>query len=87
LVLAKAREYAYEWSEANKDMAPRLTGPDFRFLMGKAQADFKTLLTKYRKQDKEFIDNWKQQMGVEWSSRRFGYYNSIAGVAGPYAPI
>lgn len=85
LVLAKARRYAYEWAEANKDMSPRSQGPDFRFLMAQADDEYKKTLTQYRRQDKELCDNWFSQRAVPWGLGRFGYYNTIAGVAGPYA--
>lgn len=84
LVLAKARRYAYEWAEANKEMSPRSQGPDFRFLMGATEDEYKKELTKYRRQDKELVDNWFSTRAASWGSKAFGYYNTIAGVAGPY---
>jgi hypothetical protein len=84
LVLAKAKHYAYEWAEANKDMSPRSSGPDFRFLMAQTDAEYIKLLTLYRKQDKEFVNNWlTTRMPTEMG--RFGYFNTLAGVAGPYS--
>lgn len=85
LVLTKARYYAYEWAEANRDMSPRATGPDFKFLMGKVMADYRALLTKYRKQDKEFANNWMTARGIALGGRWVGAYNTIVGVAAPYA--
>jgi hypothetical protein len=85
LVLARARYYAYEWAEANKDQTPRAQGPDFRFLMGQAQDLYTKLLTKYRRQDKEFVNNWFTARQLGAASQLFGYYNTLAGVAGPYA--
>lgn len=82
LVMAKAREYAYEWAEANKDMSPRSSGPDFRFLMGATQKEYSTLLTKYRKQDKEFADNWASNRGFSLYNATRGYYDTISGTAG-----
>lgn len=87
LVLAKAYEYAYEWAESNKDMSPRSQGPDYRFLMGATRDKFTKLLTLYRKQDKETVNNWFSSRGVLWGAGAFGYYNTIAGVAGPYAQM
>jgi hypothetical protein len=82
LILAKAREFAYEWAEANKDIAPRSSGPDFRFLIGKSQKDFIEHKVLYRKQDREFVLNWIiQRKGLDAS--RLGYYNTISGFAGP----
>lgn len=81
LVLAKARFYAYEWAEANKDMTPRNTGPDFRFLMGAADSEFKKLLTQYRRQDKELVDNY---YSVHHLHHITGYhYSTLVGMAGP----
>lgn len=91
LVLAQAREFAYEWAESNKSMAPRasgsgyLAGPDFKFLMGKAHDDFQKYLTRDRKNDKEFIDNYFAIRGAELGTIGFSYYNTLAGVAGPYS--
>ena len=84
-VLARARYYAYEWAEANKDMTPRAVGPDFKFLMGQAESMYQKLLTKYRRQDKEYINNYFTVRQLGAASKMFGYFNTIAGVAGPYA--
>lgn len=84
LVVARARVRAYEWAEANKDMVPRSTGPDFKFLMGQAESIYKDLLIKYRRQDREFIDNWRVVLGPTLYARGMGYYNTITGTAGPY---
>jgi hypothetical protein len=87
LVMAKARYYAYEWAEANKDMSPRSQGPDFRFLMGQSEKVYQDLLKKYRRQDKEFVDNW---FSIRYQGRfpfAYGYYNTLAGVAGPYTQM
>lgn len=85
LVLALARRYAYEWAEANKDMAPRAAGPDFKFLMGLTLKEFGDLKTLYRKQDKEFVNNWLAQRGGQAQARGIGYYNTLAMTAGPYS--
>jgi hypothetical protein len=84
VVLAKARMYAYEWAEANKGIAPRAVGPDFRFLMGVAAEEYKKRLVEYRKNDKERVDNWMSARGLVWGTRAFGHYNTVAGTAGPY---
>lgn len=86
LVLAKAYEYAYQWAEANKDMTPRAVGPDFKFLIGKTQAEYKGLLTKYRRQDREFVDNYESIHGL-LTGALSGIYNTISGVASPYSPL
>ena len=85
LVLAKARRFAYEWAEANKDMSPRSSGPDFKFLMGLAEKEYGELRTLYRKQDKEFINNWLTTRGGQCAARGIGFYNTLAMTAGPYA--
>jgi hypothetical protein len=87
VVLAMGRVYAYEWAEANKDMSPRSSGPDFRFLMGKAMEEYKRRLIEYRKNDKEKVDNWFSSRNLSWSGYKYGYFNTIAGVAGPYTPM
>jgi len=85
LVLAKAYQYAYEWAESHKDMTPRAVGPDFKFLMGAKQKEYGDLLTKYRRQDKEFINNWWLVRAPNGGAG-FGYfYNTVAGVASPNA--
>jgi hypothetical protein len=87
LVLAKAYYYAYEWCEANKDQAPRSQGPDFRYLMGSREALYKKLLTMYRKQDRELCNNYFSVRDPDLSTHAYGYYNTLAGTAGPYAQI
>jgi len=80
-VMAKARQYAYEWAEANKDMSPRSQGPDFRFLMAQAEAEYKKDLIMYRRQDKEFVDNYYYIHGL--TGERIYHYDTIAATAGP----
>jgi len=82
-VLARARWYAYEWAEANKDMSPRSAGPDFRFLMEKADKDYIRLRTMYRREDRELVDNWFSVRGLNYPIFSLGHYNTIGGVAGP----
>ena len=84
-VVALARVYAYEWAEANKAMAPRAVGPNFLLLMDKAREIYKTLLIQYRRQDKEFVDNYAAEVGIPFGTVA-GIYNTISGVASPYAP-
>jgi hypothetical protein len=81
LVLAKARYYAYEWAEANKDMSPRSSGPDFRFLMGAADSEYKKLLIQYRRQDKELVDNYYSIHHLRHES--VPHYSTLSGTAGP----
>lgn len=86
LLMPKARYHAYEWCEANKDMAPRSTGPDWKFLMGSAEKEFGKLLSKYKLADREFVNNWVCSHIGQAGSQHWGYYNTLAGFAGPYSP-
>ena len=81
-VLSLARSYAYEWAEANKDMTPRSSGPDFRFLIGKALAEHKDLKIRDRKNDREFCNLWFSIRNLRMP--RVGNYNTLAGIASPY---
>lgn len=83
-VIARARMYAYEWAESNKDMSPRSTGPDFRFLYGAAAAEYKDRMTKYRQQDKDFVDAWFSIRGINWFGQNYGSYNTLLGVSTVY---
>src|SRR6266852_158657 len=87
LVLARAKDYAYEWAEANKDMSPRSSGPDFKYLRGATMAEYGKLLQRYRQLDKDFIDNWITMRMPGLAGRGIGFYNSLAGFAGPYAQL
>jgi hypothetical protein len=87
LILVKAREYAYEWAEANKDMSPRSSGPDFRYLRESAEKEFSKMKVTYRRQDREFILNWFVQRQNVLGGRGLGYYNTLAGFAGPYGQV
>lgn len=82
LVLARAKDYAYEWAEANKDMSPRSTGPDFKYLRGATMAEYVKLLTRYRQLDKDFVDNWLSSRIPNFGGNWHSYYNTISGVAG-----
>jgi len=84
LVLALARSYAYEWAESNKDMSPRSSGPDFRFLMGKTLDEYKKLLILYRKQDKNFANLWFSVRNLSWMGGLYGAYSSSVGVSTVY---
>ena len=84
LVLARARAYAYEWAMANMGANPRDEGPDYKFLMTQALAVYKDLLIRYRKQDREFCDNWFSVREYWRWPNGYGFFNTLAGVAGPY---
>ena len=80
-VMALARAYAYEWAEANKDIAPRNTGPDFRFLIERTMKEYQKLLVRDRVKDREFVDNFFVARNIVPSDGYRGFYNTIAGVA------
>jgi hypothetical protein len=84
-VQALARNYAYEWAEANKGDMPRNQGSDFRFLMGDAMAQYKRLYAEYRRDDREMFDNWHQvrHLSSGLATVSDGFYNSIAKNAWP----
>lgn len=87
LVIARAKDYAYEWAEANKDMSPRSSGPDFKYLRGATMEEYRKLLQKYRQVDKDLVDNWITAKMPGLAGNGIGYYNTIAGYAGPYAML
>lgn len=79
-VLALARAYAYEWAEANKDIAPRNSGPDFRFLIGQTMGEYKKLLVRDRLKDRNFIDNYFTSHDLHrWGGN--GFYDTRSKVA------
>jgi hypothetical protein len=86
-VIARAKDYAYEWAEANKDMSPRSTGPDFKYLRGATMAEYKELLQKDRQVDKDFVDNWLTSRMPGLAGNGIGFYNTLAGFAGPYSQL
>lgn len=83
VVLALARCYAYEWAEANKDLAPKGVGPDFKFLMGAARKEYDTLFRKYRQQDRERVDNWFAIRDRSLWAKYYAFYNTQGGVGAP----
>lgn len=87
-VVALAKKYAYEWAEANKGDNPRNVGPDFRFLVGSAMADYYRLFKDYRRRDRETVDNWFSVRRTTFYGKFFSFYNSISQTASPwgYAP-
>lgn len=85
-VIARAKDYAYEWAEANKDMSPRSTGPDFKYLRGATMAEYKELLQKDRQVDKDFVDNWLTTRIPNHGGLWHSYYNTLSGTAGVNSP-
>ncbi len=85
-VLELAKSKAYEWAEANKGQLRELQGPDWRFLMQQAKAEYARLFREYRKDDRETVDNWRATRRLTYSTPHlYGTYNSISGVASPGA--
>lgn len=82
LVIERAKEWAYEWAEANRDIVPRGQSPDFRFLIQQSKDAYKDMLIQYRKQDREFINNYRIIGSPKILERRWGHYNTLAGTAG-----
>jgi hypothetical protein len=82
-VMALARVYAYEWAEANKSLAPRNVGPDFRFLMGAAKAEYETFLGEDRRADRETIDLWFTSFRLDSGLGLWPFYNTQGGTANP----
>ena len=87
LVLSRAYYYAYQWAESNKDQQPRSAGPDFRFLMGSKEKEFRDLLRLYRKQDRETVNSYFHSREADISAHAYGYYNTLAKTAGPYTQL
>jgi hypothetical protein len=86
-VMARAYDYAYEWAESHKDMTPRSTGPDWKYLRGATMEEYKRLLQKDKQVDKDFVDSWITQRAPGLAGRGIGYFNSITGFAGPYSQL
>lgn len=87
VILALAKNYAYEWAEGNKGDQPRGMVSDYKFLMGKTMADYNRLFREYRKEDMETVNNWigHRRHGWKWTNLT-GYYNAIGSSASPGAP-
>jgi hypothetical protein len=84
LVLALAKKYVYEWAEANKDIQPRSSGPDFKFLLEQTMSEYKRLLIRARREDKELMDNYFS-VRPPYVRERFGYYDTRTGYSTTYA--
>jgi hypothetical protein len=83
VVIARAKRYAYEWAEANKDLTPRNQGPDFKFLMGAADKEYNDLFRKYRQMDRDRVDNWFAIRTRLNYAKMLAFYNTMAGTASP----
>lgn len=79
-IMAKARQYAYEWSEANPQ--PGLRSANLVTLKRDADGDFNRLYRQYRMQDREMQDAFHTKFR---RSRAYpsgdGTYNTITGIA------
>jgi hypothetical protein len=84
LVLARAKAYAYEWAEANQGANPRDVEPDYKYLQKQTLDVYKDLLIRYRKQDKEYLNNYIACREYWRWPNGFGFYNTLSGTAGPY---
>lgn len=82
-VIEYAKYFAYQWAEANKGSLPRNQGPDFKFLMGAAHAEYQRLYKDYRRRDRETVNNWFSVRRISLYGKFFSYYNSIGGTAYP----
>ena len=82
MVIERATSYAYRWAESRKDAMSK-GGPDFKFLIGSSDAEYKRLFHEYRKQDREIVDNWFVVRRFSAYGNIFMYYNSLAGRAYP----
>ncbi len=79
-IMAKARYYAYEWAEANRENSR--TGGNLLALKQGALAEFMSLYRQYRRDDRNAVDAWytKCRDPRQWRNLRPSY-NAIAGVA------
>ncbi len=88
VVMAKARYYAYEWAEANRESNKR--GGNFLMLKRETLAEYNKLYKEYRRQDRAAVDNFKTRCriasGMGPSLGGDPFYSSIAGVAYPGSP-
>lgn len=82
-IIEYAKYYAYQWAEANKGSLPRNQGPDYKFLMGAAHAEYQRLYKDYRRRDRETVNNWFAVRRISLYGKYFSYYNSIGGTAYP----
>lgn len=82
-VVALAKKYAYEWAEANKGDMSRNQGPDFKYLIGEAKADYNRLFKDYRKTDRETVDVWFSSRRSSLYGKFFAQYSSITHTAYP----
>lgn len=84
-VIEYAKYYAYQWAEANKSSTPGDKGPDYKFLMGAAKADYSRLYKDYRRRDRETVNQWFFIRRIPWGAKWIPYYSVQSGTASPGA--
>jgi len=84
-VIALARQYAYESAAANMGDLPRNQGPDWKFLIGAASADYRRLLREYRRQDREICNNWFTIRRQSLYGKFWSYYSTLSSTGYPGA--
>lgn len=78
IVIEQAKQYVYEWCEANRDkMPPAQRGADFRFLIGKCQKEYIRLENGYINKDSAFSHfhhipyaSRRKNLQLPWVSQR-----------------
>lgn len=85
VIIERAKDYVYEWAEANRAELPRNQGSDFKYLRGQAQAKYKDLFRALRRQDRETVDNWFLMRRSSLYGKFYAQYNSVNGTAYPGA--
>jgi hypothetical protein len=82
MIMARAKYWSYEWAATQVSTSPRNSGPDWKFLMGATMDEYRDMLRTYRKQDKEFLNNYRILNVPAVKARVLGHYNTLAGTAG-----
>ena len=81
-VLLRAKLFAYEWAEGNRDPAEaRGQNADYTFLIKLAQAEFEDKKKSVRRKDRNRVDAFVSKMYRFGDRTRLPYYSSIAGRA------
>jgi hypothetical protein len=85
LILAKSREYMYEWAEARKDiMAAKGSQANYLLLKSAARKDYEERLKQTRILDKENVNVFMARIpNYEVLGSRMPFYNSLTGRANP----
>ena len=84
VIIAKAKPYAYEWAESNPSSDPKVRAPNYSALAAGANAEYLRLYREYRKEDREFVDNWfVNRVPAQGTGRMVPFYNAVTGMANP----